>query len=349
MVKKITVQNIIIGENYPTFIIAEIGMNHNGDVELGKKIIKAAVECGCDAAKFQIFTAEKLVTNDAETYGNEDGHLPKYQQAMYKKHELSKSQWIELKKYCDELGIIFFASAWDEENVDLLEEIGGAMIKFGAADITHLPLLEYAAQKRKPIIISTGMSTIEETDEAIKTITAHTDDIVILHCVSAYPAKAEDANLRSMLSLKKYGFPIGFSDHTPGILADTVAVALGANVIEKHFTIDKKIPGIDHHLSLNPEEMKRMVDEIRQVEKMLGSSEKIVTESEKETRMMARRSIISNCYIPKGVILTKEMIVIKRPGYGIHPREYNKIIGKRACQDIKADTLLTLDMLEENT
>jgi N,N'-diacetyllegionaminate synthase len=342
--KEIKIKNKIIGPGHPTFIIAEIGMNHNGDVELGKKMIDAAVECGCDAAKFQIFTAEKLVTKDARTYGNEDGHLPDYQQEMYKKHELSKQQWSELKKHCDKKSIIFFASAWDEDNVDLLNDIGGAIFKFGAADITHLPMLEYAAKKKKPIMLSTGMSTIDEVEEAVKTITKYNDQLILLHCVSAYPAKAEDANMLSMLSLKKFGFPIGFSDHTPDVLTDTVAVALGANVIEKHFTTDKKIPGVDHHLSFNPEEMKRMVKEIRLVEKMLGSEEKIITDSEKETRMMARRSVIARVHIPKGTAISKEMLIIKRPGTGLAPKEIYNIIGKKALENIKEDELLTREM-----
>ena len=320
-------------------------MNHNGDVELAKKIIKAAADCGCDAAKFQIFTAEKLVTKNAETYGNQDGHLPKYQQEMYKKHELTKEQYKELKKYCDKLGIIFFASVWDEENADLLEDVGGEIFKFGSMDITHLPLLEYVAKKNKPMMLSVGMSTMDEVEEAVKVITKYNQKIMLLHCVSAYPAKAEDASMLSMVALKeKFSFPVGFSDHTPEVLTDTVAVALGANLIEKHFTIDKSLPGVDHAMSINPEEMKRMVQEVRLVEKMLGKKELFVKESEKETRMMARRSVIAKVNIPKGKRITKEMLIIKRPGTGLAPKEIYNIIGKKAKVNIKEDTLLTKQM-----
>jgi len=343
---EIKIKDKIIGDGHPTFIIAEIGMNHNGDLKLAKKIIRAAAKAGADAAKFQIFTAEKLVTKDAETYGNQDGHLPKYQQEMYKKHEFTKEQYRQLKKYCDKLGLVFFASVWDEENADLLEDVGGEIFKFGSMDITHLPLLEHVAKKDKPIMLSTGMSTIDEVKEAVEVITRHTDKLMLLHCVSAYPAKAEDANMRSMLQLKQFGFPIGFSDHTPDVLTDTVAVALGANIIEKHFTVDKKLPGVDHHLSLNPKEMKRMVDEIRLTEKMLGSQEKIITESEKETRMMARRSVIARVDIPQGTKITNEMLIIKRPGTGLHPRELHNIIGKKAKKHIKEDELIAHDHLE---
>jgi N-acetylneuraminate synthase/N,N'-diacetyllegionaminate synthase len=313
-------------------------------MKLAKKIIRAAAKCGVDAAKFQIFTAEKLVTKDAKTYGNEDKHLPDYQQEMYKKHELTKEQYKQLKKYCDKLGLVFFASVWDEDNIDLLEDVGGEIFKFGSMDITHLPMLEYAAKKDKPIMLSTGMSTIDEVKEAVEVITKHTDKLILLHCISAYPAKAEDANMLSMLSLKQFGFPIGFSDHTPDVLTDTVAVALGANVIEKHFTIDKKLPGVDHHLSLNPKEMKRMVDEIRLTEKMLGSKEKIITESEKETRMMARRSVIAKVKIPSGTIITKDMLIIKRPGTGLPPKEMVNIIGRISTMLIKEDTIIGREM-----
>jgi len=337
----------IIGDGHPTFIIAEIGMNHNGDMKLAKKIIRAAAKAGCDAAKFQIFTAEKLVTKDAKTYGNEDKHLPDYQQEMYKKHELTKEQYKKLKKYCDKLGLVFFASVWDEENADLLEEVGGEIFKFGSMDITHLPLLEHVAKKDKPIILSVGMSTMDEAQEAVDVITKHTQKLMLTHCISAYPAKAEDASMLSMVLLKeKFGFPVGFSDHTPDVLTDTVAVALGANIIEKHFTVDKKLPGVDHHLSFNPKEMTRMVQEVRLVEKMLGRKELFVKESEKETRMMARRSVIARVDIPQGTKITQEMLIIKRPGTGLPPKEIYNIIGHTSTTHIKADTIIQKEMFE---
>jgi N,N'-diacetyllegionaminate synthase len=343
--KLIKIGNKLIGEGHPTFIIAEIGMNHNGDINLAKKIIKAAKDAGADAAKFQIFTAEKLVTKEAETYGNEDGHLPKYQQEMYKKYEFSREKWREIKNYCDNIGIIFFASVWDEGNADLLEELGTSVFKISGMEITNFPLLEYIAKKKLPIILSTGMSTIKEVKEGLDVIKKFNDQLILLHCIQAYPAKAEDANLLSMVSLReKFGFPIGFSDHTPDILTDTMAVALGANVLEKHFTIDKKLPGVDHHLSFDPAQMKKMVKEVRLVEKMLGSREKIVTESEKEARMMARKSVVANTIIPKGTIINKDMLAIKRPGTGLAPKEIYNIVGKKALKNIKEDELLSKDM-----
>jgi N,N'-diacetyllegionaminate synthase len=345
--KAVKISNKTIGGESPCFIIAEIGMNHNGDIELAKKIIDAAADCGVDAVKFQMFTAEKLVTKDAVTYGAVKGHLPKYQQEMYKKYELTKEQYLELRKYAENLGLVFFASVWDEENADLLEAVGGQIFKTGAQDLTHLPLIEHIAKKNKPVILSTGMSTIDEIKEAVDTVRKYNDNLVILHCVSSYPAKAEDTNLRSMITLMDtFNCPVGFSDHTPDILTDVAAVAIGAKVIEKHFTIDKSLPGVDHHLSFDPAEMKAMVQSIRAVEQMLGSREKKVVPSEEETRRMARRSLIAKVMIPKGVVITKDMIVIKRPGTGLAPKMIYKVIGKKSKADIKEDGVIDEGMIE---
>lgn len=338
----------LVGEGQDCLIIAEIGMNHNGDVELGKKLIKAAKDAGCHAAKFQIFTAEKLVTRDAKTYGNEAGYLPDYQQEMYKRHELTKEKYVELKNYCQELGLIFFASVWDEDNADLLEEIGGACFKIGSADITYLPLLKHIARKGKPIIMSTGMATLEEIQEAVDAIKDEgNNSMILLHCISGYPTKIEESNLKFISTLRsKFPYPIGFSDHTPGPFSSVGAVTLGASVIEKHFTLDKSLPGVDHHLSMNPSEMKTMVDQIQLMQKALGIGEFILTPSEQETRKMARRSVIAKKRIPRGVQVSKEMLVVKRPGTGILPKEIAKLIGKYACYDIPEDTVLQDYMIE---
>ncbi len=332
--------------NGPTFIIAEIGMNHNGEVRLAKEIIKAAHNCGCDAAKFQMFTAEKLVTKNAKTYGNL-GHLPEYQQEMYRKYELTKEQYRELKKYCDELGMIFFASVWDEENADLLEEVGGACFKLGSADITHLPLLKHIARKGKPVIMSTGMATLEEIHQAVDTITSEKNNqLILLHCISGYPTKVEESNLKMISALQKeFPFIVGFSDHTPGPFSSVAAVVLGAKVIEKHFTLDKTLPGVDHHLSMDVSEMKTMVEHIRLVEKALGDGEFKLTEAEQETRKMARRSIFANCFIPRGTRIKPEMLVIKRPGTGLSPKYLPHLVGKTSSLDIGEDTLLSPEML----
>ncbi len=346
--KGIKIGNKIIEESSPCFIVAEIGMNHNGNINLAKEIIKSAASCGVDAVKFQIFTAEKLVTKDAKTYGNEDGHLPDYQQEMYKKYELTEEQYKELKKYCDELGVIFFASVFDEENADMLERVGTEAYKIASCDITHIPMLKHIAKKDKPVIISTGMSTMEEVKEAIKAIlSGGNDKIILTHCISSYPAEVDKSNLKTISFLKKkFKFPIGYSDHTPGWLSSIAAVAMGAKVIEKHFTTDKKLPGVDHHLSADVEDMKNMVKNIRLIEKGFGKEEKIVTEAELETRKMARRSLVAKINITKGSKITKDMIIIKRPGCGIAPKDLYKVVGKIAGCDIKEDTILRKDMLK---
>lgn len=345
---EISIGNKKVSRENPCFIIAEIGMNHNGDINLAKEIIDAAKSSGCDAVKFQIFTAEKLVTKSAKTYGNEKGHLPDSQQEMYKKYELTKEQYLELREYSESKGLVFFASVWDEENTDLLDDVGGSCFKTGSMDITHLPMLQHIAKKGKPVLLSTGMATFEEIDKAIEIIKKEgNNNIVLLHCISGYPTKIEDSNLLFIKTLKeRYPYPIGFSDHTPGPFSSVAAVALGATVIEKHFTIDKNLPGVDHHLSMDLLEMATMVSQVRLMEKALGTGNFQLSEPEKETRIMARRSIIAKVKIPKGTVITKEMLVIKRPGTGIEPKYLDQILGKVALQDIEEDTLLSQDVIE---
>ena len=242
---------------------------------------------------------------------------------MYKKYELKEEEYKELKEYCSQKGVLFFASVFDEDNADMLERIGTCAYKIASCDISHIPLLKHISKKRKPIIMSTGMSTIEEVKEAVEAITSEGNkQIVLTHCVSSYPAEIEESNLKVITTLKKeFGFPVGYSDHTPGWISAIAAVALGAKVIEKHFTIDKKLPGVDHHLSMDPKEMKEMVNNIRVIEKGLGDGKKIITKAEIETRKMARRSVIAKVDIQKGMIITESMIVIKRPGTGIAAKE----------------------------
>ena len=345
---KIRIGNKKIGEGYPCFIVAEIGMNHNGDVELAKKIIKSAFSCGVDAVKFQIFTAERLVTKNAKTYGAVKDHLPRCQQEMYKKYELKEEEYKRLKKCCDEFGLNFFASVFDEENADMLERVGTCAYKIASCDITHIPLIEHIAKKGKPIILSTGMSTLGEVKEAVDAIISKGNkQIVLTHCISSYPAKIEGSNLKSINTLEKeFGFIVGYSDHTSGWLSDIAAVALGAKVIEKHFTIDKKLQGVDHHLSMNPKEMKELVKNVRIVEKGLGNGKKNATKAEIETRKLARRSIIARIDIPRGAVITKEMLVIKRPGTGITPKDIHKVIKKKAVRKIKQDEILSYGALE---
>lgn len=345
---KISIAGRSIGEGEPCFIIAEAGVNHNGDINLAKSLINATKEAGADAVKFQTFKTEKLVTKSAAkaeyqkiTTGNSES-----QYEMLQKLELTREELIELKKYAEKEKIIFLSTPYDEASADFLKEIGVPAFKISSADITNTPLLIHIAKKRLPIIISTGMSTLGEVEEVAEAITSTGNrELVLLHCNFNYPANVEEINLRAMGTLKKaFGFPVGYSDHTLGIEVPIAAVALGACIVEKHFTLDRSLPGPDHRASLEPDELKTMVKSIRNVERALGTSIKRVSKSEAPNRRISRRSLVANRNISKGTTITKEMISIKRPGTGILPKYYNIVMGLQATREIKEEETLTWDM-----
>lgn len=344
MSKKVKIGDKHVGENEPVFVIAEAGVNHNGDIELAKQLIDIAVEAGADAIKFQTFKAKNVVTKNAPKadYQVKNTKSDESQYDMIKKLELSEEEFRELYRYSKSKGVIFLSTPFDFESADFLEELGVPAFKVSSTDLTNLPFLEYLAEKKKPIILSTGMGTLGEIEEAINTIkNAGNKDIILLHCITSYPAKFESLNLRAIQTLKEaFKLPVGFSDHSPGIYAPIAAVALGAVVIEKHFTLDKNLPGPDHKASLNPNELKEMISAIRLIEKALGDGIKRPTPEEEEIKKVARRSIVVKVDIPKGAIITKEMITFKRPGTGLPPKYHNEIIGKRARRDIRADELI---------
>jgi len=344
MTRKIKIGDKCIGENESVFVIAEAGVNHNGDIELAKNLVDIAVEAGADAVKFQTFKAENVVTKNAPKAGYQVKNTKsnKSQYDMIKKLELSENEFRELYRYAKNKGIIFLSTPFDFESADFLEELVIPAFKVSSTDLTNLPFLEYIAEKGKAIILSTGMGTLGEIEEAINTIkNAGNEDIILLHCITSYPAKFESLNLRAIQNLKEaFKLPVGFSDHSLGIYAPIAAVTLGAVVIEKHFTLDKNLPGPDHKASLNPEELKEMIKGISLIEKALGDGIKRLTPEEREIKKVARRSIVAKVDIQKGVIITKEMITFKRPGIGLPPRYYNEIIGKRARRDIRADELI---------
>lgn len=342
--KKIRIGNKLIGEGEPCFIIAEAGVNHNGDIKLAKKLIDVAKETGADAVKFQSFKAESVVVKDAQKAGYQKettGEGSQYE--MIKSLELSKEEFGELAEYARKKDIMFLSSPFDKESVDLLHELDVPAFKIGSGEITNFPLLRYVAKKGKPIILSTGMSTLGEVEEALNVIRSEgVKDIILLHCVSNYPAKIEEVNLRAMQTLKcAFKLPVGFSDHTLGITVPIAAVALGACVIEKHFTLNRNLPGPDHKASLEPNELKEMIKAIMDVEKALGDGIKQPTADEEEIKKVARRSIVAKVDIPEGVIIMKDMLDIKRPGIGIEPEHIERIIGKRAKVNIKKDKLIT--------
>jgi len=261
--------------------------------------------------------------------------------------ELKNEEIRELYNHAKKNNIIFLSSAFDKESVNLLDNLGVPAFKVPSGEITNFPLLRHIAEKKKPIILSTGMSTIDEIKEALEVIREKgVEDIVPLHCVTSYPAKIEDINLRVIEMLRhKFKLPIGFSDHTLGITTPIAAAALGATLIEKHFTLDKTLPGPDHRASLEPHELKEMIRAIRAVEKALGDGIKRLTEDEERIKKVVRRSIVAKIEIPKGTVITEKMLVFKRPGIGIEPKYLNKVIGKKAKRDIKPDELITFKRL----
>jgi N-acetylneuraminate synthase/N,N'-diacetyllegionaminate synthase len=326
--KKVKIENRWIGNLEPVFIIAEAGVNHNGDVRLAKKLVDAAKDAGSDAVKFQAFKTERVVTKYAEKaeYQKETTGPNKSQYTMIKRLELKNEEIRELYNHAKKNNIIFLSSAFDKESVNLLDNLGVPAFKVPSGEITNFPLLRHIAEKKKPIILSTGMSTIDEIKEALEVIREKgVEDIVPLHCVTSYPAKIEDINLRVIEMLRhKFKLPIGFSDHTLGITTPIAAAALGATLIEKHFTLDKTLPGPDHRASLEPHELKEMIRAIRAVEKALGDGIKRLTEDEERIKKVVRRSIVAKIEIPKGTVIT---------------------IGKKAKRDIKPDELITFKRL----
>ena len=347
--RTVKIADRFIGDNKPCFIIAEAGVNHNGDVNLAKKLIHVAKEAGADAVKFQSFKAENVVTKTAQKarYQKQTTGPAESQYEMIKKLELTDADFEKLALYARKRGIMFLSTPFDKESVDLLDKLGMPAFKVASGEITNFPLLKYIAKKGKPVILSTGMSTLKEIDEALQVIKSEgLKDIVLLHCVTAYPSKVEDMNLRAMETLKStFKLPVGLSDHTIGITVPIAAVALGAAVIEKHFTLDKNLPGPDHRASLEPEELKGMIKAVRETEKALGDGIKRPTRAELMNLRVARRSLVARCRIAKGTVITPDMIAVKRPGNGIEPKFLDQVVGKIVSQDIEKDEMLTADML----
>jgi len=340
---KIEIENKQIENGKSCFIIAEAGINHNGNINLAKRLVDVAKRAGVDAVKFQTFITEEIVTKTAEmaNYQKENIGKKESQFEMLKKIELSYKDFIELKKYCDRKGIIFLSTPHSEDAIDFLEPLV-PVYKIASGDLTNLPFLEKIAKKKKPIILSTGMARLDEVSEAVNIIkTQGNNKIILLHCTSNYPCPLEEVNLRTMATLKReFSLPVGYSDHTLGTLVPVMAVTMGAVVIEKHFTLDRNLTGPDHKASLEPKELKLMVKTIRDVEKALGNGIKKPTESEKKIKKIVRKSIIAKVNIPKGTKISKEMLIIKRPGTGIAPKYINRIVGEKAKRNILKDELI---------
>lgn len=328
------------------YIIAEAGVNHNGDINLAKQLIDKAVEAKVDAIKFQTFVAKNLVSKNAKKaeYQIENTGLKEETQLeMIKKLELSFKEFIELKKYCEGKNIEFLSTAFDFESIEFLKSLGMKTWKIPSGEITNLPYLRKISKVADKIIMSTGMSNLSEIKKALEVLNISKDKIIVLHCNTEYPTPMKDVNLKAMNLLKKeLGIEIGYSDHTLGIEIPIAAVAMGATVIEKHFTLDKNMEGPDHKASLEPSELKEMVKAIRNIELALGEEKKEATISESKNKDIARKSIVAKCNIRKGEIFTEENLTVKRPGKGISPMEWDNVIGKKAIRDFFEDELIEL-------
>lgn len=334
-----------IGPGHSCFVIAEAGVNHNGNMEIGHQLIDAAREAGADAVKFQAFRAEDLATRTTpkaayqkETTGS-DGAMFE----MLKGLEISDEDQAALKAHSDEVGITYLCTPYEEKSADMLERISVAAYKVASTDTTNIPFLRHLAEKKLPIILSTGMCTFEETRIAIETLTEGGLDgkVAVLHCTSQYPAPYDELNLRVIpMFAETFRIPIGYSDHTPGVGASPWAVALGACIIEKHFTLDRTMEGPDHRASMEPDELRALVGEIRNVEAALGSAVKQITKSEAANKTVMQKSLVARRPIAKGEVITADALTCMRPATGISPARFEDVVGNRATRDIAADEQL---------
>lgn len=327
-----------------TLIIAEAGVNHNGSIELAKQLIDAAADAGVDYVKFQTFKTENLVSRSAKMADYQKRNMSvgeNSQYSMLKKLDLSPQQHYELVSYCNEKGINFFSTAFDLDSVDFLASLHLGLWKIPSGEITNYPYLRKIASYKEPVILSTGMSTFDEIADAISVLIkfgVSKEQITILHCNTEYPTPMNDVNLKAMHTIgEKFSVNVGYSDHTQGIEVPIAAVALGATVVEKHFTLDCTMDGPDHKASLEPQELKAMVTAIRNIEQALGNEEKKVSTSEGRNKSVARKSIVAAKDIEKGELLTEENLTVKRPGGGISPMKWEYIIGTRAIRTFEAD------------
>lgn len=329
-----------------TLIIAEAGVNHNGDMSLARQLIDVAAQAGADMVKFQTFSAGRLVTSSADKaqYQSRSTDAAESQQQMLRRLELSQEMHVDLIAHCSLRGIRFYSTGFDPQSVDMLVGLGIDSFKIPSGEITNLPYLRHIGQYCKPVILSTGMSNLEEVTAAVAVLTqagTAREDITVLHCSTEYPTPMEDVNLRAMLTLGEFlGLPFGYSDHTTGIEVATAAVALGATVIEKHFTLSRELPGPDHRASLEPDELKAMVTAIRNIERAMGDGIKRPCPSEIKNIAVARKSIVAARPIHLGEVFSEDNLVVKRPGTGLSPMLWDTVIGQRATRSYAADDLI---------
>lgn len=325
------------------FVIAEAGVNHNGSLEIAKKLIDKAKESGADCIKFQTFISKNLASKSAKKANYQTSKdATESQLEMLEKLELSFRSFKELRRYCDLKGIMFLSTGFDSDSVDFLQELGMEIWKVPSGEMTNLPYLVKVASFKKPIILSTGMGTIEDVQASMDVLLEYgAQDITILHCTTEYPTPYNEVNLRAMDTMhKKFNVPIGYSDHTEGIEVPVAAVALGATIIEKHFTLDRSMEGPDHRASLEPDELKAMIQGIRHIEVAMGTGDKVPSISERKNMSIARKSIVAKRKIRNGEKFSDENLTVKRPGNGISPMRWFEVLGKKAMRDFEEDELI---------
>ncbi|AOX03989.1 N-acetylneuraminate synthase [Moorena producens PAL-8-15-08-1] len=331
-----------------TLIIAEAGVNHNGDMATARKLIDVAADAGVDLVKFQTFKADCLVTTQAKKaeYQNHTTDSNESQHSMIRRLELTREMHQELIAHCQVRGISFFSTGFDLESIDLLVELGLDRFKIPSGEITNLPYLRHIGHYGKPIIMSTGMANLGEIEAALDILEqagTGRDQITVLHCNTEYPTPIKDVNLRAMVTIREaLGVAVGYSDHSLGIEVPIAAVALGATVIEKHFTLDRSLPGPDHRASMEPEELKAMVTAIRKIEQALGDGRKGPSPSEVKNKPIARKSIVAAGAIKAGEVFTACNLAVKRPGIGISPMRWDEVLGRKAIRDFESDELIEL-------
>lgn len=334
-----------VGVGYPCFIVAEIGANHNRSMDLAKELIDAAADCGADAAKFQIYSADTLYSRRTPAHSGYKKDL----HTLISEIETPRDWLGELASYCASRGLVFFATPFDRMAVDQLD-LYSPLFKIASFELVDLPFIEYAASKGKPVVISTGLATMEEIRDAVETCrNVGNEQVLLLQCASLYPATPDIMNLRSMRTMRSaFGVPVGLSDHTLGTHVSVAAAALGACMIEKHFTLSRAMEGPDHPFAMEPADLKLLVSQIRDVEAAMGDGRKAgPQEAERENYLIVRRSVHAACEIPKGTVLVEKMLCTRRPGLGIAPRHMKDLVGRKSARDIAVDEWLTWDMLEE--
>lgn len=350
VVRRVRIGGRDVGHGCKVLIIAEAGVNHNGDAGLARELVAVAAAAGADAVKFQTFQAERLASPMAPKarYQLETTKADESQVEMLRGLQLSPDAYRDLRAECERRGVIFLSTPFDAESGDFLEALGVPAFKLGSGEVTNWPLLHHIGAKRRPVILSTGMANLGEVDDAVRVLReAGASDIVLLHCVSSYPADPDDTNLLAIPAMARaWGLPVGYSDHTPGTEVAVAAVALGACVIEKHFTVDRNLPGPDHRASLDPAGLEALVSEIRTVERALGDGIKRAVAAERENREIVRRSLAITAPLSAGTVLERSMLTALRPATGIAPAYLHVVLGRRLRRPLTAGSVLTWSDLE---